>query len=165
MRGGFEDWCNEHGIVIETTPPYSSSANGVAERGIRTVIEQARSLLKAADLPPKYWCDAVAAAVELGNFVPVTRNPGITPFEAFSKHRPDISHLRAYGCIAYMKIPTKSLSWGGKLAYQSRETQLIGYFGRGAYKLLDRSTGKVYKSRDVISEERTPHRSKLVVPK
>jgi hypothetical protein len=30
---------------------------------------------------------------------------------------------------------------------------LIGYFGRDAYRLFDKSTGKMYRSRDVIFEE------------
>ncbi|KAJ7819589.1 hypothetical protein B0H13DRAFT_2452958 [Mycena leptocephala] len=88
-------------------------------------------MLKVGDLPPKYWCDIAAAAVQIGNYVPTTRNPGITPYKEFSKHKPDVSHLQVFGCTSYMKIPTKSAAWGGKLAYQSLETQLIGYFGRG----------------------------------
>jgi len=36
---------------------------------------------------------------------------------------------------------------------------MIGYYDRSGYKLLDRSTGAVFKSRDVIFEESQPHYS------
>jgi len=37
------------------------------------------------------------------------------------------------------------------------KTALLGYFGHNGYKLLDKSTGTVFKSRDVIFEERITH--------
>jgi hypothetical protein len=43
FEGDWTTFCTEKGIIIESTPPYFSSANGVAERGIRTVIGQTRS--------------------------------------------------------------------------------------------------------------------------
>jgi len=36
---------------------------------------------------------------------------------------------------------------------------MIGYYDRSGYKLLDRTTGAVFKSRDVIFEESRPHYS------
>jgi len=36
---------------------------------------------------------------------------------------------------------------------RSVKTSLLGYFGREGYKLLDRETGSVFRSRDVIFEE------------
>jgi len=40
------------------------------------------------------------------------------------------------------------------------KTSLLGYFGHERYKLLDRSTGAVFKSRDVIFKEGTTHLAK-----
>ena len=37
-----------------------------------------------------------------------------------------------------------------KLYPRSVKTSLLGYFGRGGYKLLDKQTGSVFRSRDVI---------------
>lgn len=36
---------------------------------------------------------------------------------------------------------------------------LIGYYGTGDYKLLDRTDGRIFRSRDVIFEEGLPHRT------
>lgn len=157
FEGGWIAWCAEKGIVIETTTPYSSSANGVSERGIRTTFDKTRSMLKDAGLPPKYWAEVAATAVYLQNFLPSSRHPSKTPYELFSNKRPDVSHLRAFGCVAYLKIPI--IHTDGKLAPRSLKAILIGYYGRGSYRLLDRSTGQFYRSRDVVFEEGVANRT------
>lgn len=43
-------FCEENGIRRELTAPYTPEQNGVAERKNRTVVEMARSLLKAKGL-------------------------------------------------------------------------------------------------------------------
>ena len=40
------------------------------------------------------------------------------------------------------------------------KTTLLGYFGCDGYKLLDKNTGTIFKSRDVIFEEGTTHLAK-----
>ena len=45
------------------------------------------------------------------------------------------------------------------MAPRSIKCVLIGYFGRDAYRLFDKSTGKTYRSRDVIFEEGVGHRT------
>jgi hypothetical protein len=63
--------------------------------------------------------------------------------------------LRPFGSIAYTHIPPKVSP--SKLAPRSVKLTLIGYYNRSGYKLLDCSTGSVYKSQDVIFEETRPH--------
>ena len=45
------------------------------------------------------------------------------------------------------------------------KTILLGYFGHNSYKLLDKTTGAMFKSRDVIFEEGTTYIAKQVLPK
>ena len=55
-RGGeflskeFIEYCEEAGIKRELTAPYTPEQNGVAERKNRTVVEMARSMLKAKEI-------------------------------------------------------------------------------------------------------------------
>lgn len=84
FKGGWILYCADHGIVIETTPACSSSANRVTECGIRTTIERTHCMMKDTVLPPKYWADTTATAIYLQNFLPSSRNPNKTPFELFS---------------------------------------------------------------------------------
>ena len=52
-----------------------------------------------------------------------------------------------------------------KLAPWSAKTVLLGYFGHNSYKLLDKTTGAMFKSRDVIFKEGTTYIAKQVLPK
>uniref|UniRef100_A0A803MSQ1 Integrase catalytic domain-containing protein n=1 Tax=Chenopodium quinoa TaxID=63459 RepID=A0A803MSQ1_CHEQI len=68
-RGGefvsdqFNAFCDEHGIRRDLTAPYTPEQNGVAERKNRTVVEMARSMLKAKGLPNKFWREAMSTSV------------------------------------------------------------------------------------------------------
>jgi hypothetical protein len=64
-----------------------------------------RSLLKAKKLPKQYWAEAVLCAVYLLNRCPTRSLQVITPQEAWSGHKPSVTHLRVFGCVAYAKIP------------------------------------------------------------
>ncbi|KZP26450.1 hypothetical protein FIBSPDRAFT_887247 [Athelia psychrophila] len=54
---------------------------------------------------PKYWAEVAAPAIYLQNVLQSSHHPEKNPYKLFSGQRPDISHLRAFGCVGYMKIP------------------------------------------------------------
>jgi len=64
-------------------------------------------MLLDASLPARFWGYAVLTACYLRNRTPIGPK-GITPEEAYSGKRPNIRHLRAYGCIAYAHIPKEN---------------------------------------------------------
>ena len=55
----FRETANNHGYLIETTGPDSSSQNGIAERPHRTLKDKTRCLLYSAGLDVKFWSDAL----------------------------------------------------------------------------------------------------------
>src|SRR5271155_6214466 len=55
----FTDWCADKGIRIETTAPYSPSQNGMAEWFNRTIVELARAMIIARDVPKILWHEAI----------------------------------------------------------------------------------------------------------
>jgi len=65
-RGGeyisnkFLQFCREHGIHKQFTTRYTLQKNGVAERKNRTIMEMARSMLKAKHFQNDYWAEVVA---------------------------------------------------------------------------------------------------------
>jgi len=64
--------------------------------------------------------------------------------------------------MAYAYIP---LDLGlSKLSPRSTRVTLIGYFGHGSYKLLNRMTEAIFRSRDVIFEEGMTHLAKQPTP-
>ncbi|CAL2257637.1 unnamed protein product [Prunus armeniaca] len=64
-RGGeftsneFSEFCKRNGIKRELTASYTPQQNGVAERRNRTIVEMARSMLKAKGLPNVFWAEAI----------------------------------------------------------------------------------------------------------
>ena len=113
-------------------------------------------------LPMKYWADAIQTVVYVRNLLPNSQQPKTIPAELWSGQCQDILHLQPFGCTSYAHIPLDlNLS---KLNLRSVKTALLGYFGRDGYKLLDKSTGAVFKLRDVIFEEGTTHLAKQPTP-
>ncbi|QRW09874.1 Retrovirus-related Pol polyprotein from transposon TNT 1-94 [Ceratobasidium sp. AG-Ba] len=92
------------GTVLETTAPYSSQQNGIAERLNRTLLEHARAMMLESDAPKFLWSEAVAYACYLKNRVP-TQVHGVfqsTPYEQFWGIKPDVSLLRPWGAKCYV---------------------------------------------------------------
>ncbi|KAL0556644.1 hypothetical protein IC582_005158 [Cucumis melo] len=86
-RGGeyiaFGNLFKEQGIHHQMTARMTPQQNGVAERKNRTIMEMARSMLKAKNLPNKFWGDVVACTVYILNRAPTKSVPGMTPYEAW----------------------------------------------------------------------------------
>ena len=159
----WHDYCQRHGIIHEFTAPYSSAQNGLAERAIRTTMDDVRTLLHDSGLPHLYWAEAAAYSVATRNLIPSRRYPGKIPAESFTGKRQDMSHLRVFGARCWAKIPTVNgaqVTGGSKLDPRGVACRLLGYSsGRGNYKLQDIDTRRVFVSRDVIFEEGHPHRT------
>ena len=59
-RGGeydarFEEFCSKHGIIYQTTAPYSPQSNGVVERKNRTLKQMMNAMLISSGLPQNLW--------------------------------------------------------------------------------------------------------------
>ena len=76
-----EELCLAHGIVHQTTCPYTSQQNGVAERKHRHLLDMVRTLLLAMRVPQYLWCDAVLNATYLVNRLPSAALGGAIPLQ------------------------------------------------------------------------------------
>jgi transposase InsO family protein len=109
-RGGeyfsndFSEFCAEHGIIHERTLPYSPQSNGIAERKNRTLTDLVNDMLDTAGLSKEWWGEAILAACQVLNRVPM-KNKEITPFEEWEKRRLNLSYLRTWGCLAKVNVP------------------------------------------------------------
>lgn len=135
------------GIVHQLTVRYTPQQNGVAERMNRSIVEKARTLLSDAKLNKEYWAEAVATAAYLLNRSPTKRLWNKTPYEAFKGEKPDLSHLRVFGCEAMAQIPKElRKKWDPK----SQKLLMMGYSEtRKAYRLINPINKKIIFSRDV----------------
>jgi hypothetical protein len=77
------------GIRIEWTTPYTPEQNGVSKQLNRTLISLARAMLINAQLPYKFWGEAVKTVCYIRNRTPIA--PGaLTLEEAFTGRKPGI---------------------------------------------------------------------------
>ena len=90
---------------MEHSVPYTPQQNGVAERKNRSLKEMKTCLLQAKNLPPSLWAEVVNCASYIQNRVPHKSVVGATPFEALHGHKPNVSHLRAFGSKSWARIP------------------------------------------------------------
>lgn len=135
------------GIKHELTVPGSPAQNGMAERMNLTMINQVKCMLQEADLPYELWAEAVQTACYLRNRSATRTIRGMTPFELFWGIKPNLNHLRVFGCraIAINKIMRRR-----KLDARGRVCRLVGYSSHyKGYRLLDTVTRKIFVSRTV----------------
>ncbi|GAB2278278.1 hypothetical protein Dimus_039278 [Dionaea muscipula] len=141
----FRKYCESEGLKHEITIPYTPQHNGIAERKNRSILDMARSMLKAKKMPNCFWGEAVSCAVYLLNRSPTKSLQNVTPEEAWGGYKPSVKHLRIFGSIAYAHVPAATRT---KLDDRAEKTILIGYSNRG-YKLYNPLTKKILVSRDV----------------
>ena len=115
------------GITILQSAPHTPQQNGRAERFMRTVMDKAQAMRLEACLPQSWWEFAVLHATHCYNRTPVSRLQWQTPFALLNNEIPDISHLRVFGCGAYVHIPESRRK--NKL---SPKSELMIYLGRQA---------------------------------
>jgi hypothetical protein len=153
MSKEMDDFLKAHGIAREHTTTATPQQNGVAERSNRIFDEGITSLLNEAHLPGSFWGDALGAFIHVLNRSPSSAVKGVTPYEAWFKHKPSVSHLRVFGCQAYAHVQKNK-----RKSFESK-TQRCIFIGYPpdfkGWKLYDPSTQKTLISRDVIFDEQT----------
>jgi len=152
-RGGeyiskeFLCFCRENGIHKQFTTRYTLQQNGVAKRKNRTIMDMAKSMLKAKHLPNDYWAKAVHYAVYILNRCPTKVVMNRVPEEAWSGRKQGVTHMKVFRCVAYAHIPDQLRK---KLDNKGEKCISIGYSEESkAYKSYNPSTKKLIVSRDV----------------
>jgi hypothetical protein len=74
-----------------------------------------------------------------------------TPQEVWTGKEPSLTHLKVFGCDAYVHVPKENKS---KVDKKDEKCIFIGYkYGLKGYKLWNLETKKVVYSRDVVFRE------------
>jgi len=93
------------GIQQEFTAPYQPDQNGALERTHRTIWGLTRAILHDSKLPAELWGEILMAVVFIWERSPHTALKGLTPFEVWHGHKPNISYFRHLGCRAHKLVP------------------------------------------------------------
>jgi len=133
----FETFLKEEGIKIVRTAPYMHQSNGRVERFNRTLDEKAESMRQQACLPDSWWEFCVIHGNYIYNRTPMRRLEWITPSEAITKEKPDLSHLCILGCGAYVFILKEVRK--NKLSPKSELMVFLRYSGHHTNMIFMRS--------------------------
>jgi transposase InsO family protein len=98
------EYMENRGIQREHTIKDSPQQNGQAERYNQTMQQGVTAMIAKARLPPSSWVDSAATFVHLNNRVPSQSRGFKSPHELFYGKIPSISHLRTWGCLAFVHL-------------------------------------------------------------
>ncbi|KRZ00412.1 Retrovirus-related Pol polyprotein from transposon TNT 1-94 [Trichinella zimbabwensis] len=144
----------------KTSPPYTPQCNGMAERENRTLVEKARSMLHARNLPRFLWAEAVHTAAYLLNRIPNRKETTKTPYEKWFGKRPTVEHLRIFGCDAYVHIPDQHRN---KFDRKARKVIFVGYgLSNKMFRVFDTNKHRVDEVTDVKFNESLQKRLVLI---
>jgi hypothetical protein len=102
-------------------------------------------------MPHHYWAKAVAITVYIMNMTPTTTMHGMTSKEKYNGRKPNLSHLKVFGCIAYVHVPHELQT---KLDLKAEKCVFIGYsYEQKGYKCYNPVTREMRVSRDVVFDE------------
>jgi hypothetical protein len=145
-------WRKEHGIQAQHTVRATPEQSGRAERGFRDLAESATCILARAGMAISWCAEAVHAANYTYNRFPHSAL-GCSPFELRYGRKPNIAHLRVWGCLAYVHL-RKDQRQEPKHGAHTRLCTFISYRDdhRG-WEFLEHETGTRVISRVVLWQE------------
>jgi hypothetical protein len=122
-------------------------------------------MLLEKNLPQTLWAEAISHAVYIRNRSPTRALPAMTPIEAWTGKKPDLSHLREFGSDVYI------LDEGdpGKTEPKANKMTFIGFEdGSKSIRYYDARTRKILVSRNFTfpqpSSFSTPETASIPIP-
>ena len=104
VNNKFTTFCTKLGIQQQHIVPYTPQQNGVAERKNHTLKEMANCMIQSTGLILQFWVETINCSNYIINRTHTKFLQCITPEEAWSKIKPDVSHFRVFGSEAWTHI-------------------------------------------------------------
>jgi transposase InsO family protein len=147
----FEDFCTSAGIKRQFIVPYNPQQNGVAERKNKTMCEIEKAMMFDQDLPNSLWVEATSTAMYIQNMFPHDILKDKTPEEVFSGIKPEVWHLRIFGCPVYIHVPKEK---GTMMEALGKKVVFVGYSENSkAYRIYVLGQRKIEVRRYVAFHE------------
>jgi hypothetical protein len=96
----------------------------VAERNNITIMEAVKTMIHDQDLPMHLWAEASRTTVYVQNKLSDSALGFKTPEEMFSGKKPEVSHLKIFGCPVFVHIPKEKRT---KLDPSRKKGIFVGY--------------------------------------
>ena len=156
---GFLDAC---GIAKQYTVRNCPQQNGVAERANRTLAERIIAMLEGSGLSKRYWGECLAALVHVLNCCPTSIVTDSTPYEIWHNKKPDVGHLRVWGCVAYVHVQKDKRQ---SLGPHMEKCIFLGYAeGYKGWKFYNPTTKRVIISERADFDERYNYQGSIIKP-
>jgi len=68
------------------------------------------AMLCGSGLSPRFWAEAMGTFMYLPNCSPMATNKGRTPYELFYRVKLDMEHIRTFGCVVKVILPSQMLA-------------------------------------------------------
>nr|GEY21507.1 hypothetical protein [Tanacetum cinerariifolium] len=130
------------GISHQMSYVRTPQQNRVVERGNRTLVEAARTMLIFSRAPLFLWTKAIATARFTQNRFIIHRRFNKTPYELINGRKPDISFLHVFGALCY---PKNDREYIGKLGAKGD----IGFFTGSKPELQSMTSGQISSGLDL----------------
>ena len=109
-------------------------------------------MLDESGLPKAFWGEGLGALVHVWNRCPTDAVKNATPYQLWNGVKPDVSHLRVWGCTAYVHIQKDKRDGLGS---HMEKCVFIGYpQGYKGWKFYNPTTKKVVISERADFDER-----------
>lgn len=137
-------------VIHKPTAPYTPEQDP-AERPGGQIIVTARAMRIHANLPHSLWPEIVKAAAYILNRLPIAREDWLTPFQLATGRKPQVQHLKIYGCKAY-PLNHKVVD-SAKLEPRAHIGYLVGWDSTNIYRIWMPSQNRIIRTRDVFFNE------------
>ena len=145
------NYFREQGILHQTSCVATPQQNGRVERKHRHILNVSRALLFQANIPVKFWGEAILTASHLINCTSSKVLKWKSPYEILYGELPSYSHLRVFGCLCYVHLKLRDKN---KFSPRSARFIFVGYpYGQKGWKVYDLEKKEFFISRDVIFHE------------
>lgn len=123
----------------------------MAERKNMTIMEVVRAMFHDQQLPKFRWGEATNKTVYVQNKTPHLALGDMTPEEVFTRVKPNVGHLRIFGCLVYFDVEKYKRN---KVEVFGKKGTFVGYSEDSkAYRIYVRSQRNIEFIRDVTLNE------------
>ena len=120
----FHNFCANHGIRWVKFVSFTPQENGATKRLNWTILEKVHCILSNASLGKEFWVEAYNTSIYLINRSPSSHLDFGIMEEEWLGRRISYSHLRVFGCQAFVYIPKEKRR---KLDSKSQQCIFMGY--------------------------------------
>ena len=89
----FSTFCEEHGIIYQSSTPYTPKKNGLAERKNRTFVEMINNMILSVELPFNLWGETLLTTCRVHNIVP-SKKIKVSLYKFWNGRKPSIDFIK-----------------------------------------------------------------------